>query len=218
MGIIKIPGYNRIIMKNIIIGTTNPAKIAQIKDALAPLGIAVEGVANKDLLPSVIEDGNTAQENARKKALSYAKALRATVLSMDNALFFNGLAAEDQPGIHVRRIGGALASTDEELLEHGIALVNSLGGKAAGYWEYGICVADLKGNVWETTIRTPRVFTCQKSKKIVPDYPLESIQIDPETGRYISEMTSDEQALFWQKTLGNQLCEFVSKTITEDIN
>jgi hypothetical protein len=38
---------------------------------------------------------------------------------------------------------------------------------------------------------------------------LESIQIDPETGKYISEMTTEEQAEFWQRTLGSKLCSFV---------
>src|SRR5271157_4007361 len=97
--------------KKIIIGTTNPAKIAQMRDVLAPIGIQVEGI-DKKLLPKVIEDGTTAQENARKKAITYAKALNQTVFSMDNALFIDGLVPEDQPGIHVRRIGGLIAVND----------------------------------------------------------------------------------------------------------
>jgi hypothetical protein len=41
--------------------------------------------------------------------------------------------------------------------------------------------------------------------------PLESIQIDPESGKYISEMNPGERAAFWQKTLGEKLRNFVSK-------
>lgn len=196
-------------MKSLLMGTTNPAKIAQVRDALAPLGIQVEGVADKKMLPEVVEDGATVQENARKKAITYAKALGRTMLSMDNALFLNGLTPKDQPGIHVRRIGGTLAATDDELLHHGIALVESLGGKATGWWEYGICIADPDGKINETTIRTPRVFTSKPSEKSVLGYPLESIQIDPETGKYISEMTPEEMTAFWQRTLGTPLCTFI---------
>ncbi len=197
-------------MKTILMGTTNPAKIAQIRDALAPIGIEVEGVADKKLLPEVVEDGATPQENARKKALTYAKSLGRRVFSMDNALFLDGLAPEAQPGIHVRRIGGSIAATDEELLEHGMTLVESLGGQVTGYWEYGICVADPDGAIFEMTLKTPRIFTSERSPKVVPGYPLESIQIDPETGKYISEMTSEEQANFWQRTLGTSLRSFMS--------
>lgn len=200
-------------MKKLIMGTTNPAKIAQVCDALVSAGIQVEGVADKKLLPEVAEDGTTVQENARKKAVAYAKALGQTVISMDNALFLDGLVPEDQPGIHVRRIGGSFAATDAELLDHGAALVESLGDNVTGYWEYGICVADPSGKILETTLRTPRVFTSKRSDKSVPGYPLESIQIDPETGKYISEMTSEEMAAFWQRTLGAPLCAFVSSIL-----
>ncbi len=197
-------------MKRLIMGTTNPAKIAQVRDALVLAGIQVEGVADKKLPPEVVEDGTTVQENARKKAVAYAKALGQTVISMDNALFLDGLAPEQQPGIHVRRIGGSLAVTDAELLDHGAALVESLGGNVTGYWEYGVCIADPSGKISEITLRTPRVFTSKRSDKSVPGYPLESIQIDPETGKYISEMTPKEMAAFWQRTLGAPLCAFVS--------
>lgn len=200
-------------MKTLIIGTTNSAKVAQMRDALIPLGIEVKGITDKKLLPEVTEDGTTVQENAHKKATLYAKALGQTVLSMDNALFLDGLAPENQPGIHVRRIGGSYATTDAELLEHGIELIKSLGGKTTGYWEYGVCISSPDGAVHETTIRTPRVFTSIKSEKIVSGYPLESIQIDPTTGKYISEMDEKEMAEFWRKTIGEELCEFVRNVL-----
>lgn len=201
------------VMKTLTIGTTNPAKIAQIKDALSSLSIVVDGVVDKTLLPTVVEDGHTVQENARKKALAYACALGRTVLSLDNALFLDGLSPEAQPGVHVRRIGGTEAATDAELLQHGIALITSLGGKATGYWEYGVCIANPDGEFWELTLKTPRVFTSAPSQRIVSGYPLESIQIDPETNIYISEMSTEERATFWQRTLGKPLAEFVGNVM-----
>ena len=200
-------------MKTLIMGTTNPAKIAQIRDALAPIGVNIQGVVDKSFLPKVEEDGKNVQENARKKAVAYAQALNETVFSMDNALFLDGLTPEAQPGIHVRRIGGKNAVTDDELLQHGIELIESLGGNTTGYWEYGVCIASPDGTIHETSLRTPRVFTSKRSDKVVSGYPLESIQIDPETNKYISEMTAGEQAEFWQRTLGESLCKFVSSVL-----
>jgi XTP/dITP diphosphohydrolase len=209
--ILSIQTTRGIYMKTLTIGTTNPSKIAQILDALAPAGVLVEGVADKSLLPHVEETGSTVQENARIKALAYAHALGRTILSMDNALFFDELATDKQPGIHVRRIGGGNAVTDEELLRNGVTLVSSLGGRATGYWEYGICVATPDGQLWETSLKTPRIFVSTPCAKVVPGYPLESIQIDPESGKYIAEMTAKEQATFWQRTLGKQLRNFVDQ-------
>jgi XTP/dITP diphosphohydrolase len=196
-------------MNTLVMGTTNQAKINQIRGCLLPIGIDVIGVADKNLLPKVEEDGKTVKENARIKAVAYSKALGHRVLSMDNALFLNGLPEAEQPGVHVRRINGIDASSDDVLLEHYQKVVRSLGNRVDGYWEFGICVADPDGQTWETVIRSPRIFTSTKSSKVVPGYPLESIQIDPKNDQYISEMSEAEQTKFWQKAIGEELQNFM---------
>lgn len=204
-------------MQKLIMGTTNLAKINQVKGCLAPLGIEVSGVADKSLLPEVIEDGKTVQENARIKALAYAKALGQRVISMDNALFINGLPDEQQPGIHVRRINGREANSDEEMLTHFQAVISSLGNRVDGYWDFGICVADSNGRFWETTINSPRTFTSARSDKSIEGYPLESIQIDPESGKYLPEMSIDERAQFWQRVIGQELQSFIRTVPPETV-
>lgn len=197
-------------MKEIIFGTTNEAKIKQIRGALSPAGIIVDGVASKELLPEVIEDGKTAVENARKKAVVYAKSLGKPVFSMDNSLYLNGLSDENQPALNVRRMNGYPdRPSDEQMLEYYSKLINKLGGKVDGYWEFGICIASPNGKSEETIIKSPRKFVGEPSRIIQPGYPLESIQIDPDSGKYISEMTQEEQDRFWQKTIGKPLLEFV---------
>lgn len=196
-------------MKELTFGTTNEAKIKQIRGALVPAGIDVNGVADKSLLPEVIEDGKTANENARKKALAYSKTLGKTVFSMDNALYINGLADDKQPALNVRRIDGRTATTDEEMIVYYSKLIDSLGGKTEGYWEFGICIATPNGEYKETTIKSPRTFVSTPTTKRQAGYPLESIQIDPATGKYIADMTQQEQDAFWQQAIGEKLLEFV---------
>ncbi len=199
-------------MKEILFGTSNQAKIKQLQGALAPIGISVRGVADKALLPQVEENGTTAQENARKKAVAYAKHLGAEVLSMDNALYFDRLSPEEQPGVNVRRIKGSAARpADEEMLEYYSKLIARFGDRTTGRWEFAICAAAPSGEYRETTIISPRIFEKTPSSKIIPGYPLESLQIDPATGKYISEMSQEEQDLFWQRTIGKPLQEFVEK-------
>lgn len=196
-------------MKELTFGTTNEAKIKQIRGALAPAGIDVNGVVDKNMLPEVIEDGKTANENARKKALVYAKALGKTVFSMDNALYIDGLPDDKQPALNVRRIGGHTATTDEEMLEYYSKLIESLGGKVEGYWEFGICIATPNGEYRETTIISPRTFVATPTTNRQSGYPLESIQVDPATNKYIADMTQSEQDMFWQQAIGEKLLEFV---------
>lgn len=197
-------------MKEIIIGTTNEAKVKQIRGALAPLALAVRGIDKKTALPHIDEDGKTALENAIKKALAYAKALNMTVLSMDNALYFDELAPNEQPGLHVRRIPtDSERPSDDEMLRYYAALVSRFGERTSGRWEFGVCIASPDGKYETTTILSPRIFTNIPSASIVPGYPLESMQIDPETGKYISEMSQEEQDVFWQRAIGKPLQEFV---------
>ena len=197
-------------MREITFGTTNEAKMLQVRGALAPAGISVEGIKDKSLLPKVDEDGITASENARKKSLAYAKALGKTIFSMDNALYFEGLPFEKQPGLSVRRINNFQERpTDEQLLEYYSKLIEKLGGKIGGYWEFAICIANPQGKYKETIIKSPRIFVSKPSSTMVPGYPLESIQIEPNSEKYISEMTQEEQDVFWQTAIGKPLLEFV---------
>lgn len=197
-------------MKEIIFGTTNEAKIKQVRGALQPAGINVFGVENKEMLPEVVEDGTTAIENARKKAIVYAKALGKPVFSMDNALYLEGLSPEKQPGLNVRRINSYTERpTDQQMIDYYSELIKSLGERVSGYWEYGVCIATPDGQYKETIIKAPRIYVSKPSPVIQPGYPLESLQIEPESGKYMSELTQEEQDKFWQKAIGKPLLEFM---------
>ncbi|MFZ1249995.1 MAG: non-canonical purine NTP pyrophosphatase [Candidatus Microsaccharimonas sp.] len=198
-------------MKEIIYGTTNPAKVSQIKSVLEPLGFEVKSLADFDITISVEEDGKTAEENARKKSIEYAKALNAKVLSMDAALYFNDLSEEQQPGLHVRRINKVERASDDELLSHYTSLAKKMGEKIDAYWRYAFALSQPDGECVSTHFDTPRTFVSVPSSTVIEGYPLESIQIDPATGKYISEMSKDETAAFWKESIGRQLEEFVSK-------
>jgi XTP/dITP diphosphohydrolase len=199
-------------VKELIFGTGNKAKIQQVQGALGEL-VLVKGINEFGIDIQVEEDGKTAQENARKKAVAYANALGRTVFAMDNALYFNDLPDSEQPGLYVRRIGGIERLTDEEMVESYKELVSSHGEQMKGYWEFGVSIAKPDGTSVEDSIISPRLFVAKASDKIVPGYPLESIQIDPETGKYVSEMSDEEQAQFWQRNIGKPLSRFVEANL-----
>jgi len=197
----------------LIVGTKNNAKIGQVRGALKSLDLDIKGLPEIDF-KEVKEDGLTALENARNKAIFYSVSIGLPVLSTDNALYFDDLAAEKQPGLNVRRINGQdNRASDDELLKYYSLLIKELGYKVNGYWEFGICLAYPDGSTKETIIKSPRIFVSQPSSKIIEGYPLDSIQINPETNQYISEMTQEEQDNFWQKTIGQELCHFIKDSL-----
>jgi XTP/dITP diphosphohydrolase len=89
-------------MKRILIATSNPGKIRDFAGAAAAHGIEIGAIPNFSSLPTPVEDGNTFEENARKKAEEYSLAVPGEiVLADDSGLEIDALNGE--PGVHSAR-------------------------------------------------------------------------------------------------------------------
>jgi len=89
-------------MNPILIATSNAGKLRDFAGAASPLGIEVTSVPNFASLPAVVEDGVTFEENARKKAEAYSRAVPGEiVLADDSGLEVDAL--KGAPGIHSAR-------------------------------------------------------------------------------------------------------------------
>jgi len=103
-----------IMNRTILVATTNPGKIAELRSML---GGNVEYVGLPDF-PEVLEikeDGATFAENARKKALGYAEATGLWTIADDSGLVIDALGGE--PGVRSARFSGA-KEKDRTLLDH----------------------------------------------------------------------------------------------------
>lgn len=196
-------------MKEVIIASTNPAKIFQIRSALKLVGVEANGPNTE--LPEVVEDGETLIENACKKAISAAKFLKRPVMAVDNGLYFDALKDEEQPGTNVRRIPTITdrRPNDEEVLEYYSKLIKSFGDNNVGCFKFGVCVATSEGKVWTIEIPFKRKFTSIPCASRSTGYPMESLAIDLKSGKYIAEMGEEEKEIFWQENIGKELGEFV---------
>jgi XTP/dITP diphosphohydrolase len=105
-------------MRRILIATSNPGKLRDFAGAAAPLGIEIAGIPDFSSLPTVVEDGLTFEENARKKAEEYSLAAAGEIVVADDS----GLevdALNGAPGVHSARYATeqphlAEANTDDE--------------------------------------------------------------------------------------------------------
>ena len=196
-------------MKEIVVASTNRAKIFQIESALKLVKVKTHEPDKK--LPEVVEDGKTLIENATKKAKSAASFLNKNALAMDNGLYFDGLEDWQQPGPNVRRIPGieGRRPSDEELIEYYSKLIKSLGENNGGAFRYGVCVATPEGKIWTAEIPSRRLFTAIPCVERAQDYPIESLSIDPKSGKYIAQMSEEEKEIFWQENIGDGLGEFI---------
>lgn len=96
----------------LVLATTNPGKIAEFKLLLADLPVEVLSVSKVlDNPPIVVEDGDTFEANARKKAQAVADAVLMLTLADDSGLEVDGLGGE--PGVRSARYAGERAADAE---------------------------------------------------------------------------------------------------------
>ncbi|MGA9965414.1 MAG: RdgB/HAM1 family non-canonical purine NTP pyrophosphatase [Terriglobales bacterium] len=89
-------------MNHVLIATSNAGKLRDFAGAAAPFGIEIATIPNFASLPTVVEDGRTFEENARKKAESYSRELPGEmVLADDSGLEVDAL--KGAPGVHSAR-------------------------------------------------------------------------------------------------------------------
>jgi XTP/dITP diphosphohydrolase len=87
----------------VVIATHNPGKLAELRELLAPFGIAAQSAGELGL-PEPKETGRTFAENARIKAMAAAKATGHPAFADDSGLVVDALGGE--PGIHSARWAG----------------------------------------------------------------------------------------------------------------
>ena len=87
----------------VVIATHNPGKLKEMRELLAPYGIAVQSAAELNLAEPA-ETGTTFAANARIKALAAARATGKPAFADDSGLVVDALDGE--PGIHSARWAG----------------------------------------------------------------------------------------------------------------
>jgi XTP/dITP diphosphohydrolase len=100
--------------REILIATTNPGKMAELC-AMLDMDLAWKSLADFPNLDEVIEDGDTFAENARKKAMGYAKQTHLWTIADDSGLVVDVL--NGQPGVKSARFSGA-KDDDRTLIDH----------------------------------------------------------------------------------------------------
>ena len=105
-------------MKRVLIATSNSGKLRDFAGAASQYGIEVASVPNFSSLPPVVEDGETFEANARKKAEAYSRHVPGEiVIADDSGIEVDALGGA--PGVHSARYAAdephaAETNTDDE--------------------------------------------------------------------------------------------------------
>jgi len=88
----------------LVIATKNENKLAEFKKILKNSGMDIKSLADFGPIPEVIEDGNTFDDNAYKKAFHTARVLGLPTIADDSGLVVDALGGA--PGVYSARYAG----------------------------------------------------------------------------------------------------------------
>ena len=180
-------------MTTVLFGSRNASKLARMQALFAPLGLELVGLDGSEAPEP--DEGACVETNARTKALAYARHVRAPCIANDYGLRLDGLPDDEQPAAFVRRIAGrGRSATDAEMMDHYRRCIRELGGTTSGTWTGALAIAFDGDEAVSTVAQVTRTFVATPSETVLDGEPLASLQIDPTTGRYVSEVTFEQRA------------------------
>jgi len=100
-------------MPKLLLATSNPGKAMEYRILLYGLGYEITTLAEQGIAEVITESGNSYEQNARLKAIAYAKLSQLTALADDSGLEVDALNGE--PGIKSARFAGEAASDAEKM-------------------------------------------------------------------------------------------------------
>jgi XTP/dITP diphosphohydrolase len=133
----------------LVLGTRNRKKREEIVEILGDLGLELRDLTSYPQAPEVVEDGDTFEANARKKAGELAMALHEWVLGEDSGLVVPAL--NGRPGVHSARFAGKQgddAANNTRLLAE---LAPLPADSRAAYYVCTAALADPQGSIRAVT-------------------------------------------------------------------
>ena len=194
----------------IVLATNNLNKVKEFQEMVKDFPIQIKCLKDFGPLPEVIEDGETFDDNAYKKALHYSKVLGLPALADDSGLVVDAL--DGAPGVYSARYAGENA-TDWENCEK---LLKEMAGKddRSAHFECVLSLATPRGPAltWEGrcegTITTERhgesgfgydpVFFYKDFGKTFAEVSMDEKSKVSHRGRAMQEFTQElDKVLIW---------------------
>ena len=199
----------------LLFATGNELKYNLMKERLKSLD-DIELLTPKmmDLSIDVVEDGNTPDENALKKAKQYYDVVNIPVIAEDSGLYIDKFDDEEQPGVFVKRVQGREDLSDEEILDYYINKLNKYGGESLACYHTGVCLIDNEGNIYLDSIKESEFLLTTKKSNISRENGgvLDCISYDIESNKYFGERTLEEKSIHY-KDLDEKYKQLVKKYI-----
>ncbi len=177
----------------IILSTRNPSKAEQIRAMFAGSSVSIVSLDEAGIEGQGIEDGNTLEENALKKAMFvYQQNPDVWAMADDTGIFIDAL--DDKPGVHTADWYGESKET-EQITHWVLEQLKNIDNRSATFRTVVAIVSPdgkhnfFTGEVRGTILQTPK-------GKTEPHMPYGSIFIPDETDKTFAQMSLEEKNTF----------------------
>ena len=134
---------------------------------------------------------------------------------MDNCLYIEGINEEDQPGTHVRRVHGKRLS-DKEMIDYYTGLVKKYGRNLKAKWVYGMAICNGSETKTYTWSKGEFYFVDKPSPIFNEGYPLDSISVMAEDGKYFVDLSREEKDAYNNKSSkDDDVVKFILNSLKE---
>jgi XTP/dITP diphosphohydrolase len=171
-------------MDKLLIATSNPAKLEEIKRFLADVLVNIVSLSEVGLTADAPETGSTFKENAIMKAHYYAAKSGLPTLADDGGFEIDALNGE--PGVKSHRwVHQDRESTDEELINYTVLKMKSLPQTMRGAQLHVVLAFVLPYGKIKTSEALVRGIVPDKSSDSrTPGYPYRSLLFLPEINKF----------------------------------
>ena len=203
----------------VLLGTTNPSKVHNFSNLLKDCEIEFITLKDIEIASEPEENGKTPEENAILKAKFYGQYFD-TVICNDCGLYFEELSLDDcrQPGLNVLTPMNMQRLSDEQMIEYYSKLIKELGGRVSAFYLDGIAVYN-HGEIYsfmdkENARKTGFDMIDKAASKYFPGWPLNSLSINRETGKYfVDEKDTNSKENIFAKQYKKQIVNFLKKAL-----
>ena len=185
-------------MKTLLVATTNPGKLGEIKEFLSDVPVTLIGLADVGITEAPEETGISFQENAILKAKFYAEASKLPTLADDGGLEIDALNGE--PGVKSHRWAHEdREDEDEELIKYALDRMKDVpDGKRGAQLRLVLALVLPTGEVFTAEEKVRGIIPHEASKARFQGFPYRSLLFLPEINKYYNhdELTVTEMETY----------------------
>ena len=171
-------------MQKLLIATTNPGKLAEIRRFLSDLPLELVSLKDVGITDAVEETGTTFEENAIIKAKFYAGKSGLATIGDDGGFEIDALGGEPGAKSH-RWIHGDREDTDEELIAYTFEKLRGIPPERRGAQLRAVLALVLPNGEIHTAMAATRGMIPDKPSDVrVAGFPYRSILYIPEIGKF----------------------------------